>query len=90
MIDNFNTFIVMDEMKTIRLMTCDSIPEAHMIKGRLKNEGIECYLKNEESTNVLPMLNNMAGGGVQIMVFERDREKAEQIINEELNSEDEE
>lgn len=80
----------MDDKSTIRLMSCNSVPEAHMIKGRLNNEGIDCFLKNEESTNVLPMFNNMNGGGVQIMVFEKDRDRAEQIINEELNSEDEE
>lgn len=77
----------MDNKKTVRLMTCNTAPEAHMIKGRLENEGIECFLKNEESTNMLPMFNNMVGGGVQIMVFENDFERAEEIVNNDLGEE---
>jgi len=81
-------FARMDDKKTIRLMTCNTVPEAHMIKGRLENEGIDCFLKNEEATNMLPMFNNMAGGGVQIMVFEKDFERAEEIVNNDLSGEE--
>lgn len=69
-------------------MTCNTAPEAHMIKGRLENEGVACFLKNEESTNMLPMFNNMTGGGVQLMVFEKDAERARKILDEEFNEGD--
>ncbi|MCF8308660.1 MAG: DUF2007 domain-containing protein [Bacteroidales bacterium] len=79
-----------DDKKTVRLMTCNSVPEAHMIKGRLNNMGIDCFLKNEESTNMLPMFNNMVGGGVQVMVFEKDLDQATEIINKDLGTGEEE
>lgn len=75
-----------ENKKTVRLMTCNSVPEAHMIMGRLNNMGIDCFLKNEESTNMLPMFNNMVGGGVQVMVFEKDLEQATEIVGEHLDS----
>jgi len=45
-------------------MTIDSLAEAHMIKGRLLNEGIDCFLTNENITNLMPHYNNMLGSGV--------------------------
>ena len=71
-------------MKTIRLITCDSITEAHFIKGRLNNEGIECFLTNQNFTNLMPLYNNMLGAGIQVFVRESDLDKARHFINDKL------
>jgi len=71
-------------MQTTRLITCDSLAEAHLIKGKLNNEGIECFLTNENITNLMPHYNNMLGSGVQIIVNEVDLIAARKIIKDKL------
>jgi hypothetical protein len=72
-------------MKVVRLTLSDTSFEANLIKGRLESEGVPCFLANENITTLLPHFNRMLGGGVQIMVFERDLEKASEILG--LNKE---
>lgn len=69
-------------MKTVRLLTCDSLSEAYLIKGRLNNEGIDCFLTNENFTNLMPLYNNMLGSGIQVIVNENDLEKSRALIKE--------
>lgn len=71
-------------MKTTTLLTCDNLAEAHMIKGRLNNVGIECFLTNQNFTNLMPLYNNMMGSGVQIMIFENDLIIARQLLKDKL------
>ena len=71
-------------MKTVNLITCGNTMEAHIIKGRLNNEGIECFLTNENFTNLMPMYNNMLGSGIQIVINEEDFLKASEIIKDKL------
>ena len=71
-------------MKMIKLITLNNAQEAHILQGRLENEGIECFLTNENFTNLVPVFNNMLGSGVQIQVAEEDFEKAREIIKDKL------
>ena len=71
-------------MRTIALLTCDNLTEAHLIKGRLLNEEIDCFLTNENFTNLMPLYNNMMGSGIQIMIDEKDLNKAREIIKDKL------
>ncbi len=71
-------------MKTVRLMTIDNLAEAYTIKGRLLNEGIDCFLTNENFTNLMPLYNNMLGSGIQIIVNEKDNEKAREILKDKI------
>jgi len=71
-------------MRTVRLITSDSLTEAHIIKGRLLNEGIDCFLTNENFTNLMPLYNNMLGSGIQIIINERDIVKAKDIIKDKI------
>jgi hypothetical protein len=77
-------------MKTKTLLTCDNPQEAHLLQGRLENEGIECFLTNENISTILPYLNQMLSGGVQIMVSEEDYEKARQIVSDKIDPKNEE
>jgi hypothetical protein len=63
-------------MATIRLTTCDNAVEANMLKDLLTNEGIACFLTNENFTSLMPNYSGMMGAGIQIMVDEKDAEKA--------------
>jgi len=77
-------------MKTARLITCESLTEAYLIKGRLANEGIECFLTNQNFTNLMPLYNNMLGSGIQIIVNEIDFNKAREIIKDKIEPNNEE
>jgi transposase-like protein len=53
--------------------------EANIILGRLKNEGIDCWLKNENTSTIMPIWNT-AIGGIQLMVNSAQAEKASYIL----------
>lgn len=72
-------------MKTIRLITCDNLSEAYLIKDRLTNEGIDSFVTNENFTNLMPIYNGMMGAGIQVMVKETDLENARAVIKDKLN-----
>lgn len=76
-----------DKTKTIRLITCENIIEAHFIKNRLNNEGIDCFLTNEYFANLLPNYFNLFGSGVQVFVFGSDLEKSREVIKDKLEPE---
>lgn len=67
-------------MAIIRLTTCNNIIEANMLKDMLENEDIRCFLTNENFTTLVPAYNGMFGAGIQIMIDENDREKAQKLI----------
>ena len=77
-------------MKTIKLYTCNSEPEAHLIKARLANEGIDCILANGNFTTLMPMYNDMLGGGVQVLVCQSEFEAAKEIIKDKIDPASEE
>ena len=77
----------LDKTKTIRLITCDSIVDAYFIKNRLNNEGIECFLTNQNFTSLLPNFYNLFGSGVQVFVMESDYEKSKELVKDKLEPE---
>jgi hypothetical protein len=69
-------------MQIIRLKSCSNAFEAKMLKDILDNEGIECFLTNENFTSVFPVFNGMYGTGIQLMIKEEDYEKASKLIEQ--------
>jgi rubredoxin len=67
-------------MNIIRLTTCENSFEAHMIKNRLENDGIESFLTNENFSSLMPNYNRIFGSGVQVMIFEKDLPLASEIL----------
>ena len=65
-------------MKTVLLISCDNAIQAHIFQGALENEGIPSVLKNEEMGNFFSY--NRVIGGVDILVYERDLERAREIL----------
>lgn len=57
-----------------------SSAEAQVVKGRLESEGIAIFLRDGHTVNTDPLISN-AIGGVKLNVFERDREKAQEILD---------
>ncbi len=67
-------------MRTVRLTTCNTSYEAHILKNALQAEGIPSVLHNENMTNLYGGLI-AAFTGVDILVNECDLKRAIQIIN---------
>ncbi|MBN1116840.1 MAG: DUF2007 domain-containing protein [Bacteroidales bacterium] len=67
-------------MNTRTLLICNNIQEAHILKGRLANEGIPALVANDNFTNLLPVYNGMLGAGIQILVYEEDWDKASKLL----------
>jgi hypothetical protein len=68
-------------MAIIRFTTCDNVIEANFIKNDLENEDIECFLTNEISSTLLPGYSGILNAGVQIMIAEKDFDKAFEPID---------
>jgi len=64
----------MTQDKTIVLHTYNDLQEAKMIQDKLKENGIESYLNDENVMGLDPV------GGVELKIFEKDKEAAEKII----------
>lgn len=68
-------------MKTVFLSTLDNSFQAGLLKDLLINEGIESFFKNE---NMSTVLGNIPGFQLEIYVFEKDYERAQEILKEAL------
>lgn len=64
-------------MKTVILTTFRSDVRAHMLQDILKNEGIESMLQGEFTAQVLSYIPGM---DIQVLVFEKDYERALEIL----------
>lgn len=71
----------MKEDNIVIFMTFGDLTEAHLIKGILDDNGIPCFLSDENTLSVYP-LYNQGLGGIKLSVFERDLEIAARVIKE--------
>ncbi len=60
--------------KTIILHVYNDLQEAKMIQDKLKQNGIDSYLEDENVMGLNPV------GGVELRIFEKDIVEAEKII----------
>ena len=67
-----NTYHILDAF--------DYVADAELIKAKLESEGIHVVLKDANILQADPFIAS-AIGGVKVMVFREDREKAEEIYN---------
>lgn len=68
-------------MKFIPVWSYDNYVPAHIAMGRLKEEGMECWLQDENTVTIGPILTN-AVGGIKLMVAEKEAEKAWKLLNQ--------
>ena len=70
-----------DKMNTVVLATLPNSIDAHMLKHQLENEDIYSFLVNEQFNDLMPMHNDILGGGVQVVIKKEDLERAREVAN---------
>ena len=68
-------------MNYIFLQSYDNYVSAHIAMGRLEEDGINCWLKDENTVTIDPILGN-AIGGIKLMVAESQAQRATEILKE--------
>ncbi|MEO7922873.1 MAG: DUF2007 domain-containing protein [Chitinophagaceae bacterium] len=66
-------------MRFIPIYSYDNYMSAHIVMGRLEEEGINCWLKDENTVTIDPILSN-AIGGIKLMVAETQAARAMGIL----------
>ncbi len=67
-------------MKFIQIKSFDNYIQAHMAMGNLQEQNINCWLQDEYSVTIDPVLTN-AIGGIKLMVAEAQAQRAADILN---------
>ena len=65
----------MTQDKTILLSIFNGSLEATIVQDKLKENGIESFLENENPIGLNPL------GGIELKIFSKDKEAAEKIIS---------
>jgi hypothetical protein len=68
-------------MEYIILNSYNTYIDAHIAKGVLEEEGIESWLKDENTVTIDPILTN-AVGGIKVMVAKADAQRAWEILQQ--------
>jgi hypothetical protein len=66
-------------MRFVIIKSFSNYIDAHILLGRMKEEGVDCWLKNEATTTIMPIWTT-ALGGIQLMVNEEQLQKAAYIL----------
>ncbi|HEU4902738.1 MAG TPA: DUF2007 domain-containing protein, partial [Flavisolibacter sp.] len=66
-------------MHFIAVQSFSNYIDAHILLGRLKEEGIDCWLKNEATATIIPVWTT-AIGGIQLMVKQDELQKAGVVL----------
>lgn len=67
--------------KIITFKNYDFMVNALFEQEILRANGIECFINNEKTVELYPMLNNI-NEGIKLIIFEKDFEKANKILGE--------
>jgi hypothetical protein len=67
------------EDKIITLETYYDVMLAHLMRTKLEDNGIPCFIADENTIGANP-LYNQAIGGVKLKIFERDLERCREIL----------
>ena len=71
-------------MNFIPIASYDNYIAAHIAMGRLEEDGIRCWLKDENTVTIDPILTN-AVGGIKLMVDRQEAERAAGILRVLIN-----
>lgn len=66
-------------MNFIPVWSYDNYVSAHIAMGRLEEEGFRCWLKDENTVTIDPILTN-AVGGIKLMVAETQAKRAWELL----------
>src|SRR5215510_12922242 len=68
-------------MNFVLLQSYDNYVSAHIAMGRLEEDGINCWLKDENTVTIDPVLTN-AVGGIKLMVANTQAERAFELLKQ--------
>lgn len=68
-------------MNFVQLRSFDNYIEANLVLGMLQEQGINCHLKDENTITIDPLLSP-AIGGMKLMVYASQAERAKEIMIE--------
>ena len=68
-------------MAFVLIYSFDNYIKAHIAMGVLKEQGIDCWLKDENVVTIDPLLSN-AVGGIKLMVAKEQAQQAIDILKE--------
>jgi len=68
-------------MNFVPLQYFSNYIDAHIILGRLQEEGINCWLKDENTVTTNPIWTH-AVGGIKLMVAETQKERAIELLQQ--------
>ncbi len=68
-------------MELVTVRTFDNYFSASIILTRLQSDGVECYLKDEHTVTIDPILTN-AVGGIKLVVKEEDASAVNKLLDE--------
>lgn len=67
-------------MNLVTIKTFDNYFSAHLILSRLQHDGMECYLRDEHTVTIDPLLTN-AIGGIKLVVRQEDEQEAMSLLS---------
>lgn len=68
-------------MNFVTIAIFSNIVDLHIIMGKIENEGIECFVKDEHTIAANPFYD-IAVGGIKLQVREEDEIAAREILKE--------
>jgi hypothetical protein len=70
-----------EKLEYVIARTYDNYIPAHIDKGRLEEEGILCWLKDENTVTIDPLLS-IAVGGIKLMVAKHQLDRALSLLSD--------
>lgn len=67
-------------MRSVPVHSFDNYIEANIIRSRLEQEGISCWLQDENSATTTPFLANSIGG-IKLIVAESEVDRAKELLS---------
>jgi Zn finger protein HypA/HybF involved in hydrogenase expression len=67
-------------MDFVLLQSFDNYIDAHIVLAKMEEEGIQCWLKDENTVTLTPIFNNVVGG-IKLMVAKEQLERATALLN---------
>ncbi len=66
-------------MSFVSVQSFSNYIDAHIVLGRLKDEGVDCWLRNEATTTIIPIWTT-ALGGIELMVNQKQQQRASYVL----------
>jgi len=79
-IDRVNNSTYLSKVQYVPIQSFDNYIEANIIRSRLEQEGINCWLQDENSATITPFLADSIGG-IKLMVPESQVDRAKELLS---------